>query len=95
MINGLDLQKIHDLGRDLNSSHVAVRFLSNFLGMLPQRLARIQSAVAAYDDETAMDALISLTITAAMTGPRKRKAAASRFRTPSGSGTSPSRTARW
>jgi len=68
MINGLDLQKIHDLGRDLNSPHVAVRFLSNFLGMLPQRLARIQSAVAAYDDETAMDALLSLTITAAMTG---------------------------
>ncbi|MDP9887668.1 hypothetical protein [Pseudarthrobacter enclensis] len=48
MINGLYLQKIHDLGRDLNSPHIAVRFLSNFLGMLPHRLVRIQSAVAAW-----------------------------------------------
>lgn len=68
MIHGLNPQKIQDLGRDLNSPHIAVRFLSDFLGMLPQRLERIQTAVFAHDDETAMDAVLSLSITAAMTG---------------------------
>jgi HPt (histidine-containing phosphotransfer) domain-containing protein len=63
----LNPQKIQDLGRDL-SPRIAIRFLSDFLGMLPQRLERIQSAVADHDDETAMDAVLSLTITAAMTG---------------------------
>ena len=68
MIHGLNTQKIQDLSRDLNSPDIAVRFLSDFLAMLPERLERIQAAVAACDDETAMDAVLSLTITAAMTG---------------------------
>lgn len=68
MIHGLNPQKIQDLSRDLNSPQIAVRFLSDFLGLLPQRLERIQAAVSAHDYEDAMDAVLSLTITAAMTG---------------------------
>lgn len=68
MIHGLNPQKIQKLARDLNSPQIAVRFLSDFLAMLPQRLERIQTAISAQDDEDAMDAVLSLSITAAMTG---------------------------
>lgn len=68
MIDGVNPQVIQILGRDLDSPRTALRFLTDFLAMLPQRFTRIQSAVAAQDREAAMDAVLSLKITAAMTG---------------------------
>ncbi|GGH91122.1 Hpt domain-containing protein [Arthrobacter liuii] len=68
MIDGVDPQIIQDLGRELNSPQLALRFLTDFLAMLPPRFTRIQTAVAAQDREDAMDAVLSLKITAAMTG---------------------------
>lgn len=68
MLAGLNPQKIQTLGQDLDSPHIAVRFLSDFLDMLPKRLQSIRAAVAEQDDKSAMDAVLSLTITASMTG---------------------------
>lgn len=74
MIDGVNPQVIQDLGRELNSPHLALRFLTDFLAMLPQRFTRIQCAVAAQDREDAMDAVLSLKITAAMTGASETEA---------------------
>lgn len=74
MIDGVDPQIIQDLGRELNSPQLALRFLTDFLALLPLRFTRIQSAVAAQDREDAMDAVLSLKITAAMTGAAETEA---------------------
>lgn len=74
MIDGVNPQIIENLGRDVDSPRIALRFLTDFLTMLPQRFTRIQSAVAAQDREDAMDAVLSLKITAAMTGAAETEA---------------------
>jgi HPt (histidine-containing phosphotransfer) domain-containing protein len=68
MPEALNLQKIHQLARDLDNPGIAFRFLGDYLSLLPQRLERILTALADEDGEAAMDSVLSLKITSAMIG---------------------------
>ncbi|TNB70484.1 Hpt domain-containing protein [Arthrobacter sp. BB-1] len=63
----LDFVLIRKLAEDL-SPDAALRFLSDYLGMLPGRWTRILLALEDDDTEVALDALVSLRITSSMTG---------------------------
>jgi HPt (histidine-containing phosphotransfer) domain-containing protein len=51
--------------------NAAQAFLDQYLGMLPERLARIRSSISEGDLEAAMDATLSLKVSSAMVGARR------------------------
>lgn len=64
----LDLNAVTILADQLNSPAAALTFLHEFLAMLPGRMERILQTLADQDPVKARDAVISLRVTAAMTG---------------------------
>jgi hypothetical protein len=63
-----DPQAIHTLARNLGNNALALRFLSDYLALLPRRKIRIIDAIRDDDPETAMDAILSLKIASSMVG---------------------------
>ena len=63
-----DPQVIHTLARNLGNNALALRFLSDYLALLPRRKIRIIDAIRDDDPETAMDAILSLKIASSMVG---------------------------
>lgn len=62
-----DLAPIMEIGDDL-SPEIALRFLSDYLSMIPGRWSRILLALDDEDPDVVLDALVSLRITSSMTG---------------------------
>jgi HPt (histidine-containing phosphotransfer) domain-containing protein len=65
---GLDLGRLQSLAEELGNPAPALRFLSKYLAMLPQRVDRIVHAVDEHDAEETTTALLSLRISSAMVG---------------------------
>ena len=63
-----DPQVIHTLARNLGNNALALRFLSDYLTLLPRRKSRIIKAIRDDDPEAAMDAILSLKIASSMVG---------------------------
>ncbi|AUZ35657.1 hypothetical protein C3B78_15165 [Arthrobacter sp. PGP41] len=63
----LDLAQLMKIGDDL-SPEIALRFLSDYLGMIPGRWSRILLALDDEDPDVVLDALVSLRITSSMAG---------------------------
>lgn len=63
----LDSAPIRKLAEDL-SAEAALRFVDDYLGMLPGRWKRILRAVDQEDAKVALDALLSLRVTSSMSG---------------------------
>lgn len=64
----LELQRICTLAEELDSPAVAIRFLSDFLDMLPGRISRILRSLQDQDRDESLDAVLSLKITSSMAG---------------------------
>lgn len=64
----LDLSVVSDLADQLDCPALALAFLRDFLALLPGRMERIRASLIEQDPEKALDAVISLKTTAAMTG---------------------------
>lgn len=64
----LDLSRIRTLAQDLGTPVPALRFLNDYISMLPGRIHRIRTALQDQDPKTSMDALLSLKVTSAMAG---------------------------
>uniref|UniRef100_UPI003F4941AC Hpt domain-containing protein n=1 Tax=Pseudarthrobacter oxydans TaxID=1671 RepID=UPI003F4941AC len=64
----LELTVIRALAEALEDPSAALTFLLDFLSMLPARMQRILVTLRDEDPEPALDAIISLKVTAAMTG---------------------------
>jgi hypothetical protein len=69
-----DRDVVQGLADELDSPDTAVRFLGDYLCLLPQRLKRILTALDEMDTESALDALLSLKITSSMTGALRAEA---------------------
>lgn len=65
---GLDPTRISALAEDLGNPVYALNFLGDFLCMLPGRIERIRRNLQNQDGKAALDAVLSLKVTAAMTG---------------------------
>ena len=63
-----DPQVIQTLAGNLGNKTLAIRFLSDYLDLLPKRKTRIIGTLREDDQEAAMDAVLSLKITSAMVG---------------------------
>jgi histidine phosphotransfer protein HptB len=64
----LDTAWIWVLAEELDSRAVALEFITEFLRMLPARVARINQALGISDRDQAMDAVLSLASSAHMAG---------------------------
>lgn len=64
----LDFSRFRQLADDLDSPEAAVKFAVTYRGLLPARVNRILSALTIEDPDAALDAILSLKITSAMTG---------------------------
>jgi histidine phosphotransfer protein HptB len=64
----LEIQRICTLAAELDSPAVAIRFLGDFLDMLPGRVSRILRSLQDQDREGTLDAVLSLKITSSMAG---------------------------
>lgn len=56
------------LAEDMGDPGCALDFLGDYLRMLPRRMARIIGHLRDQDSEAAMDAVLSLRVSSAMTG---------------------------
>ncbi|MBT2585925.1 Hpt domain-containing protein [Arthrobacter sp. ISL-95] len=63
-----DLRRIQSLADELGNPKPALRFLTKYLAMLPQRVERIVHAVDDHDAEETTTAVLSLKISSAMVG---------------------------
>lgn len=64
----LEIQRICSLAAEMDSPAVAIRFLGDFLDMLPGRVSRILRSLQDQDREESLDAVLSLKITSSMAG---------------------------
>jgi HPt (histidine-containing phosphotransfer) domain-containing protein len=64
----LDTAWIWALAQELDSRATALQFITQFLQMLPARVARINHALGKNDQNYAMDAVLSLASSASMAG---------------------------
>lgn len=64
----LDRTRLEALATELDSRPTAVRFMRQFLEMLPTRVVRIKDALAGNDQEAALTAVLSLASSASMVG---------------------------
>ncbi|MDR6987648.1 HPt (histidine-containing phosphotransfer) domain-containing protein [Paenarthrobacter nitroguajacolicus] len=64
----LDLSRLQSLAEELGNPEPALRFLTKYLTMLPQRVERIIHAVDDHDPDETTTALLSLKISSAMVG---------------------------
>ncbi|MFF1252659.1 Hpt domain-containing protein [Pseudarthrobacter sp. NPDC058329] len=69
-----DPNVIRSLADELNSPDIALRFLGEYLRMLPERLKSILTALDDRDTAASLDALLSLKITSSMTGALRAEA---------------------
>lgn len=60
--------RLQALADELGDSTPAIRFLSTYLTMLPERILSISSGLCAHDVNASMDAILSLKISSAMVG---------------------------
>jgi HPt (histidine-containing phosphotransfer) domain-containing protein len=63
----LDFRVLAEVAREVGTG-AADRFLATYLGLLPQRIDRVASAIASSDLDAAMDAVLSLRVTSSMIG---------------------------
>jgi HPt (histidine-containing phosphotransfer) domain-containing protein len=71
---GLDLNIVSDLADQLECPALALAFLRDFLALLPGRMERIRASLIEQDPEKALEAVLSLKTTAAMTGTHRIEA---------------------
>jgi HPt (histidine-containing phosphotransfer) domain-containing protein len=64
----LDRTRLRALAEELDSRATALAFVTQFLQMLPARVARIKHALAGHDPEAALTAVRSLASSASMLG---------------------------
>lgn len=64
----LDDAALHRLGEQLGDSDVLCRFLRRYLALLDQRIARLEHALTAPDQDDWMDAVLSLKSSSVMAG---------------------------
>lgn len=67
----LDPGRVEALAEELSSRELAFTFVQTFLDMLPLRLNCIQGALGRNDAKAALEAVLSLKVSAAMTGATK------------------------
>ncbi|YCK82230.1 Hpt domain-containing protein [Arthrobacter sp. D3-18] len=60
--------RLQALADELGDSTPALRFLSTYLSMLPERIRSISSGLCEHDVSASMDAVLSLKISSAMVG---------------------------
>lgn len=60
--------RLQALADELGDSTPALRFLSTYLSMLPDRIRSISSGLCTHDVNASMDAILSLKITSGMVG---------------------------
>ncbi|ABM07177.1 Hpt domain-containing protein [Paenarthrobacter aurescens] len=60
--------KLTVLADELGDSTPALRFLSTYLSMLPDRMLRISNALCRHDVDASIDAILSLKVSSAMVG---------------------------
>ncbi|MFW0774902.1 Hpt domain-containing protein [Paenarthrobacter nitroguajacolicus] len=60
--------RLQALADELGDSTPALRFLSTYLSMLPERVHSISSGLCGHDVNASMDAILSLKISSAMVG---------------------------
>ncbi|BCW12599.1 Hpt domain-containing protein [Paenarthrobacter sp. CC6] len=60
--------KLQALAEELGDSRLALRFLSTYLTMLPERILRLSNGLCGHDLDASMDAVLSLKISSAMVG---------------------------
>ncbi|MET3370945.1 UNVERIFIED_CONTAM: HPt (histidine-containing phosphotransfer) domain-containing protein [Jeotgalibacillus campisalis] len=60
--------RLQALADELGDSTPALRFLSTYLSMLPERILSISSGLCEHDVNASMDAILSLKISSAMVG---------------------------
>ncbi|RAM37302.1 Hpt domain-containing protein [Arthrobacter globiformis] len=65
---GLDMSWVRSLTAELGTAEPALRFLAEYLEMLPARIARIQATMDDRDAEACEDAVLSLRVTSSMAG---------------------------
>jgi len=75
----LDPRVVHDLGRELGDERAATRIVARFLSLLPSRAQRLGRSVRARDPVAALDAVLSLKVSAAMVGGRSLEEQARRL----------------
>ena len=75
----LDPHVVRDLGEELGDERAATCIVARFLSLLPSRTQRLERSVTARDPVSALDAVLSLKVSAAMVGGRRLQEQAQRL----------------
>lgn len=70
----LDLDRLQDLAEELGSPDPALRFLTKYLSMLPERVKRISAAVEQGDSAETTISVLSLKVASSMAGAAETQA---------------------